>query len=453
MGKRKAKAPARLRATPAQATSAPTPVAPLGPPTPAVRRWLGGIIAVFLLLSVGYALRVPVNDAPDEFAHVQYIRYLADAHRFPQLSAGTEAGYEAHQPPVFYILAAVVHTVTGGSVHAVRLMNTLLGVLTIIVTFCFVRELLPRWGDALALSTAAFVGLLPMNLYILSVVSNDPLVNLLAACVLLRLVRSSRDGFGFAASAWTGALIGLAVITKSTAVPLVAVGPLACVLAAHSRGESARRTVGTVGTMVLAIGAVSLPWLVRNIMLYGDPFAMKAFNEVFTKGLTDRPRPEWFLPMGAADMAYWTKLVAPWTWRTFIGGFGHLTPDRFMPKEVYQAYVVPTILSAIGLVIFADVERDGARGLEEWRRRLLGVLVVGMFLVFLGYIEFNVTYFQAQARYLFLMLPAIAVLYLVGLGRVVPLRARTAVLGGFVGSLAALSAAALVLWVMPPGLR
>jgi hypothetical protein len=274
-------------------------------------------------------------------------------------------------------------------------------------------------------------------------------VNFLAAVVLLRLVRGARDGFGFMSAAGTGALIGLAVITKSTALPLIALGPLAYAVAGQAKGESSRKLFASTGVMVAAMGAVCLPWFTRNLVIYGDPLAMKAFNGIFTQQLTDRARPEWFFVLGAADMAYWTKMVAPYTWKTAIGGFGHLTPDRFMPIWVYRAYYVPAILAFAGLVVFSDAKTEGARELAPWQRKTLGVFVAGIFLMVLGYLQFNITYFQSQARYLFLVLPAMANLYLLGLGRVMPRGARDIVRGALVGSLAILTVAALIWWVMP----
>ncbi|HQK96209.1 MAG TPA: hypothetical protein PLD23_22115, partial [Armatimonadota bacterium] len=57
---------------------------------------------------------------------------------------------------------------------------------------------------------------------------------------------------------------------------------------------------------------------------------------------------------------------------------------------------------------------------------------------------FNVTYFQAQARYLFLMLPAMASLYVAGLWRVSPGPLRPWVLGMHTVLLVATSVYALV---------
>jgi len=416
------------------AASVPEPPQPeprewVAPPAPtlAVRRVLWAILGAFALLSVVCAFVAPMGTAPDEAHHVGYVRYLATEMRLPVLSADSPAGYEAHQPPAYYALGTLVWWASGGNEHALRLLNTAIGLLFLVVVFHFARELLPRAGDAFSLAVTGMCAFLPMHLYLLSVCTNDGLANLVAACVLLRLLRGSRDGFGVVDSALTGGLIGLALLSKSTALPLVAVGPLAVAIASRARQAPSRVAFTCSAAMVVAAAVVYAPWLARNLALYGDPLGVGRFNEVFLK---DRPTAFTFFPDGPASASYWMVLVGPYTWKTLVGAFGHLSlADCFLPIWIYRAAAVPAIVAAFGMLMFLDLAHEGAREMAEGHRKFLGVLVVGVFLVFLAYLQFNVTYFQAQARYLFLMLPAMAALYVAGLWRVSPGPLRPWVLG------------------------
>jgi len=437
--KRRSRKPAASVLEPSQ----PEPQEWVAPPAPtrAVRRVLWAILATFAALSVACAFVTRMGTAPDEAHHIGYVRYLATEMRLPVLSEDSPAGYEAHQPPAYYALGTLVWWVSRGNEYALRLLNTAIGLLFLVVVFQFARELLPRAGDAFSLAVTGMCAFLPMHLYLLSVCTNDGLANLVAAWVLLRLLRGSRDGFSVAGSALTGGLIGLALLSKSTALPLVAVGPLAVAIASRARQTPSRAAFACSAIMVAAAAAVYAPWLTRNLTLYGDPLGVGRFNEVFLK---DRPTAFTFFPDGPASPNYWLVLVGPYTWKTLLGAFGHLSLDEcFLPIWIYRAAAVPAIVAVFGLLMFLDLAHEGAREMAEGHRKFLGVLVVGIFLVFLAYLQFNVTYFQAQARYLFLMLPAMAALYVAGLWRVSPGPLRPWVLGTHTTLLLATSVAAL----------
>src|SRR3972149_4171387 len=90
---------------------------------------LGLITACYGLLVVLYAVTVPRCNAPDEPAHFNYVRHLAERAELPVLAAGDydfeylerlkaarfpaqmpidALRYEAHQPPLYYLLGAAV---------------------------------------------------------------------------------------------------------------------------------------------------------------------------------------------------------------------------------------------------------------------------------------------------------------------------------------------------------
>src|SRR5947199_10872128 len=70
------------------------------------------LLAVYLALAAGFNLAMPVGGAPDEGAHAEYVRTVAEEGRLPVLDLSTSNnaqdpnGYEAHQPPLYYLLAA-----------------------------------------------------------------------------------------------------------------------------------------------------------------------------------------------------------------------------------------------------------------------------------------------------------------------------------------------------------
>ena len=89
------------------------------------------ILLLYFVLASLYAIYTPAWQAPDEPAHYNYVRYLAENGRFPVLQQGdyvqtfldritavlppdmSIAGirYESHQPPLYYVLAAPVYLI------------------------------------------------------------------------------------------------------------------------------------------------------------------------------------------------------------------------------------------------------------------------------------------------------------------------------------------------------
>jgi predicted membrane-bound mannosyltransferase len=108
------------------------------------------VLLAYAVLAVLYAVKTPPWQVPDEPAHYNYIRQVAESGCCPVLEAPdwdldylsrlTGSGfdpqyladlpavqYEDHQPPLFYLLAAPVFSLSGGSLTALRLASALLG--------------------------------------------------------------------------------------------------------------------------------------------------------------------------------------------------------------------------------------------------------------------------------------------------------------------------------------
>ena len=112
--------------------------------------WFGKRIILLAYFTIGsmYAVYTPAWQAPDEPAHYNYIRGVVETGRLPVLQTGdydqsylsqiTSRGfpvdmaldtlrYEGHQPPLYYLLAAPIFILSGGSILALRLFSLFLG--------------------------------------------------------------------------------------------------------------------------------------------------------------------------------------------------------------------------------------------------------------------------------------------------------------------------------------
>ncbi|MCL6536595.1 MAG: glycosyltransferase family 39 protein, partial [Armatimonadetes bacterium] len=150
------------------------------------------MLAAHSLLAIAYNLATPFGNngypnTPDEGAHFQYVAYVAREWRLPKFEGYAGVGYEAHQPPLYYFLAAAIYALTGGEGKAVRLLSTACSAGVVWLVWLTLRRLAPE-RPLLALAGMGFAAFLPMHIAIGSAVGNDALTNLLFAAVLYALL-------------------------------------------------------------------------------------------------------------------------------------------------------------------------------------------------------------------------------------------------------------------------
>jgi 4-amino-4-deoxy-L-arabinose transferase-like glycosyltransferase len=137
----------------------------------------------------------------------------------------------SNNPPLYYLLEAVPYAVgSGGSVldrlALMRALSALMGAVTVLLIFLFLKELLPGrpWAWSAGSLVAAFQ---PLFGFMSGGVNNDDLLYLTAAGVLWALARTFRHGLTPANGALLGGFLGAGIVTKLTLigfVPAVALG-------------------------------------------------------------------------------------------------------------------------------------------------------------------------------------------------------------------------------------
>ncbi|GIV18475.1 MAG: hypothetical protein KatS3mg023_0226 [Armatimonadota bacterium] len=403
---------------------------------------LWAIVAVFVVFSLLFNFRTPVGrngyfHTPDEGAHIAYVRYVAEEGRLPRFEGYAGAGYEAHQPPLYYTLAAQVWKVGKmlpvPPARAVRMLSLLFGILLILTVHRIARLLIPE-TPAVALMSAGVTALLPMHVAICSAVNNDSLTNLLFALVLAEfalLYTQTKPSRWIALR--MGLWAGLAGLTKVTALLLIPAMVVGWLLVARTRHT--RVWLGLLVSVGIAL-VMMFPWFVRNMQLYDDPLLLRAFERTFA----GTARAEQFL-RGGASMTEYLQLVASWTYRSFWFAYG--TPQtaarglpNLLPDRVYLVLGVLHLLSLLGFALALWRERETfAEGAYRWwaMAGLLTLLVVGAF------VRFILTYFQTQGRYLYPALVPIVLALVLGWRSLFPTHLRVAADGILLLALLAIS--------------
>lgn len=265
----------------------------------------------YLVLATAFNITVGIGEAPDETPHMGYVRYVAEQHVLPIQTSDptTRISNEAHQPPAYYVLGALLtgwidpgniqlrrnpsFDITPGRVwgrqnfyhtdaeafpyrglalsyHLLRGLSTVLGAVTIWAIYQSF-QLIALQRQTVALLAAGLAAFNPQFLFLTASVNNDNLALALASLMLLTGLAAWRRP-SLRLTAVLGLLIGLGALTKYTALA-AAPGAILVLAAPYLRERQWRALAGHI--MLVATIAILLSgwWYIRNWQLYGDPLA------------------------------------------------------------------------------------------------------------------------------------------------------------------------------------
>ena len=353
---------------------------------------------------------------PDEGAHLGYVQYLIE-HRALPIFDDPDVNYEAHQPPLYYVLCippyllgTALARIWGGShviggLLAMRFWSVLIGAAAIWSVHAL-GMLLFRGNRTAALMAAGFAALLPMHFVNLGGVTNDGLAELAVTVCLIwacKLAATSSDR----TSLIVGLLIGAAMLVKSNSAFLFFVAAIAVILGTRSiQDEKLRlkRILRQYGLVLAASVLLCGWWWIRNQVLYGDPLAHRVFVELFS---INRATPEFFLEYGISGTGYLMLLL--WgTALSFWGVFGQAIV--YMPPWFYLLGWLFSLAVLVGLV------RSRWTATTIWSQAALSwlLVVVAAAFVLAFYLRFNMIFYQVQARYLFTAIGPFSCLFVAG---------------------------------------
>jgi len=346
---------------------------------------------------------------------------------FPK-EGSPDAGVATSQPPLYYALESIPYTLGSGGtlldrLQLMRLLSALMGGVTALFTFLFLREALPRARWAWTVG-ALGVALSPLFGFMSGAVNPDAMLFTVSAALFYCLARAFRRGLTTRSAIATGLVIAVGFLTKLNFVGL-APGAFVAISILTVRGaRSSGRSALIAPAIAAAIGcAPVVVFVARNILSNRPTFGIVAGAIRTTHGsVLDEANYIWqlYLPRLPGTVNDFPGLsTARQIWFVgYVGRFGWL--DTFFPNWVYTVALVVAGLIA-GLCARAIVAgRTALRGrvseLAVYALMMLGLLVlVGI----ASYREFPATEAPyGQARYLLPMLPL--------LGAVLALAARGA---------------------------
>jgi 4-amino-4-deoxy-L-arabinose transferase-like glycosyltransferase len=237
-------------------------------------RWL--LIVLWAILGINNIFKVPLSIGMDRLQHYEYIEYVANFWRIPLATQG----WQMFQSPFYYIVSALLQYPFSQwfDITTVRLLLRIIplfcGLLQVELAYRAARSVFPLRQD-LQIWGTIIGGLLPMNLYISQVVGNEPLSGLISASAVVMgfvLLNSEREILPDRYFIYLGTLLGLALLTKVTAVLLVPFAVILVIYILNKRNQSLRYIVLRVSLVSGIIFVIAGWYYIRNWIELGRPF-------------------------------------------------------------------------------------------------------------------------------------------------------------------------------------
>jgi 4-amino-4-deoxy-L-arabinose transferase-like glycosyltransferase len=395
------------------------------------------IVVLSGLLSALYGVVTPMWEAPDEIGHFLYVREFASSMRLPEQEIG-DLG-EAHQPPLYYALAAFLSLPadqssnsgalrlnpnfiwSGGdqvniglhhtdetfpyqgqalSMHLARLASSLMGMVTVSLTILIAWLIFPKqpW---IGLVAAALIAFNPQFLFIHGSVNNDALLVMASTGIIWQTLRTENKPRVVGNWLLLGLWVAVGLLAKLSVISIAA-GSILYLAWIGIRRRCYWQLVKGILAAGVVVGVLVGWWFVRNQILYGDPLGWSVYNEVFADNFRDTP-------LTWTDIREFFRIQ----YRSFWGLFGWMTVSA--PRWFYIFTILLTLAGMAGLALSFISGKWRKLGSRQHRAFILLVSLVFVqeLFIFWSINKFNETWYQG--RYLFPAIAAIAILLAYGL--------------------------------------
>jgi arylsulfatase A-like enzyme/tetratricopeptide (TPR) repeat protein len=377
------------------------------------------LVGVAVLMRLNNGIRYPALHGFDAYGHVTYIWHILRTGTVPLASEG----WGRFHPPLYYWICAGIWSLLRAidPREVLKVIGVTFGLASLgsaWVSYALARGYF-RDERVAAYLASLFVLFLPVQIYIAPMLGNEVFNTVLCSLALYFMVRTLQtETLGTTIA--LGVTLGLALLTKTTAIAYVpAAGLVIVAWGLHTgRWRAAFTRLVVIGVLTLTIAG----WFyARNVAVYGSPFQMSRdyfvthrIEATIAKGqrgiaayttLDSRIFTDPTYHQGPVLDSVWTGAYAT-TWFDAHGGwFLPPPPSSLAIRRIGRALMVlgtiPTLLVLLGLV--TCVWRLFHRG---WDDTLVVMFVaLGMMAaLFVAYTFNNRIYTAVKASY---MLPAI----------------------------------------------
>lgn len=232
------------------------------------------LLTVGVICRLAYTCFTPTFYAPDEQSHFNHLKFIATHGEFAiqTTKLGDPANeWEHNQPPLYYLALApcyhFAHLIGLGQPATVLLLRTFSFLLWLLNLWCGIT-LLNRLQITDRILRSFFLGLLcllPTYTFSSAAINNDNLLITLGGALLCQL---SRRDYSIKSALLIGLTLGLALLTKQSAIVFIPVIGMLGLLEAWQKRIS---WSSSLMFLSLALGSAFLsylPWALRNWQVY-----------------------------------------------------------------------------------------------------------------------------------------------------------------------------------------
>ena len=270
----------------------------------------------------------------DVLGHIEYIKFIVEQGKLPLATDGSQM----FQSPLYYMISAILYKflllfgATSQILNFLTIIPLLCGLAMIEICYRTSLHAFPNRQDLQKLCT--IIGsFIPMNLYMSQYLGNEPLAAIFTALAILLTVAFLNEpqlATTRKHQVFLGASLGLALLSKVTAVLLIVPVFLAFIIIQHQQNQSLKRITTQVGTISLVIITICGWYYLRNWILLGKPFiggwdpsreifwwqdpGYRTFNDFLTFGYV------FVNPIYAATTGFWDAIYSTIWLDGFLGG-------------------------------------------------------------------------------------------------------------------------------------
>ncbi|HXN37314.1 MAG TPA: DUF2142 domain-containing protein [Solirubrobacteraceae bacterium] len=345
-------------------------------------------------------------------------RDLLEAEHSPERGSAY-AGVATSQPPLYYALEAIPYSLASSGtlldrLEAMRLLSAVMGGLTALFTFLFVREALPRVPEAWTVGGLA-VALVPLLGFMSGAVNPDAMLYAVTAALFYCLARAFRHGLTRGRAATLGALTAVGLMTKLNFIgiaPGVLLGLL--VLGLREMRAQGRRALVPLGIALATAVSPVLAYVAVHVAAGSPALGIVSRGIRTTSGsLWSEASYIWQLYLPALpgthdDFA--GVLTARQIWFDwYVGLYGWL--DTTFPGWVYDLALIPAGAIA-GLCLREVIASAPALRARAGELVVYGAMCAGLMVLigadsYRGFPSVDAEY--GQVRYLLPLLPLLGV--------------------------------------------
>jgi hypothetical protein len=378
--------------------------------SPRITWLLAGTLLYYFLMAFLYIQMTPLFEASDEAEHFLYVHHILTEQELPTITAREDVSQSqdatrlwnnhTHHAPLYYLSSAVLiswsertqlgsylqpndnlfvrgiydqnhnkwlhdphipHDDTPLAVYALRLMNTLIGGVTLLLIYLTVYV---AWQSKSIALLGMFITVnIPTYISVHTSITNDALLILFSTAGMLWLVKRWQERqITKQHIVLITLIVAGASLTKLTGLTLAGVVGVGLLVGLWQKRFSWRDVIYTSTAMLLGLLIFVGWWYLRNWQLYGDPFALTATQSIWGR--------EFDTPID--QLNFIDELVRLWRSFWLMIGYRH---QPIMATDTTLFYATALAIASVVGAIYA-----GLRHSMQW--------IVGLFIINIGIVFF-----------------------------------------------------------------